>query len=79
MNTDELARQLIALPLADPVDLAQALWESIDSTSSESVPEIDEGLLTRAERRDSELTTGHVAGRSHAEVMAAARRALGCD
>lgn len=41
------------------------------------VPEPDEDLLDLAERRDADLASRHVVGRSHAEVMDAARRAAG--
>ena len=66
----------MALPLAERVSLAQALWESIDA----GLPDIDErAAVTEAIRRDNELSSGEVTGRSHEEVMQAARRALECD
>jgi hypothetical protein len=78
MSNDELVRQLMTLPLSERVDLAQILWESIDSTSATSVQEQDEELLDLARCRDADFTSGRVACRTHAEVMAAARRALEC-
>jgi len=78
MSTDELVRQLITLPLADRVELAQRLWESIDATPSTSALKQDEEFFDLALRRDADLASGRVAGRTHAEVMAAARRALEC-
>jgi len=66
----------MALPLPERVSLAQALWESIDA----GLPDInDRAALTEAIRRDEELTSGEVAGRTHEEVMLAARRSLECD
>ncbi len=55
--------------------LAQELWQSIDAGLSDS----DEKEAVRdAIRRDQEFSTGTVAGRTHEEVMQAARRAIGC-
>ncbi|MEO6812059.1 MAG: addiction module protein [Isosphaeraceae bacterium] len=76
MATQPLTEQAMGLPLAERVDLAEALWQSIG-----------EGLraggeaeaIEQAARRDAELTSGAVSGRTHEEVMQAARRAIGCD
>jgi putative addiction module component (TIGR02574 family) len=66
----------MALPLAERVSLAQALWESIDSW----LPDTDErAAVSDAIRRDEELSSGKVTGRTHEEVMRAAQRALECD
>ena len=75
MSTQQLAEHLKTLPLADRVDLAQALWESIDNDL-----EVGDGseTLARARSRDHELTMGAVMGRTHEEVMEAARRSLEC-
>jgi putative addiction module component (TIGR02574 family) len=75
MSTQELTTQAMALPLAERVSLAQALWQSIeaglaDSNESEAVRE--------AIRRDNEMSSGAVTGRTHEEVMLAARHAIGC-
>ena len=65
----------MALPLAERVSLAQALWESINS----DLPDGDgRAAVDEAIRRDEELSSGKVTGRSHDEVMKAARRATGC-
>jgi len=77
MGTTELVEQLLALPIAERVEVAQALWHSIDEgLSSEQHPD---GVIDTASRRDAELTSGAVASRSHEEVMQAARRAIGCE
>ena len=76
MSTEQLIADAMALPLSERVALAQALWESIDA----GLPEADEGAaVAEAIRRDQELSSGRVAGRTHEEVMQAARRALECD
>ena len=44
------------------------------------LPDADEhAAVAEAIRRDEELSSGRVAGRSQAEVMQAARRALKCE
>jgi len=75
MSTQQLTTEAMALPLSERVSLAQALWQSIDS----GLPDTDEREAVReAIRRDQELTSGVVVGRTHEEVMQAARRAIGC-
>lgn len=78
MTTEQLAQQLLALPMTERVVLAQVLWESIHQ-SPESLPPIEEETITTAVQRDKELESGEVVGRTHDEVMKAARRAIGCD
>jgi putative addiction module component (TIGR02574 family) len=73
MSTERLIADAMALSLSERVSLAQALWESIDA----GVPEADErAAVAEAIRRDQELSSGSVAGRTHEEVMEAARRSL---
>jgi len=73
MTTEELMADAMALPLAERVSLAQALWESIDA----GLPNTDDlAAVKEAIRRDEELSSGRVTGRTHEEVMRAARRAL---
>lgn len=65
----------MALPLPERVSLAQALWQSIDA----GLPDIEEhDAVRKVVRRDEELSSGAVVGRTHEEVMQAARRAIGC-
>jgi hypothetical protein len=65
----------MALPLADKVSLAQALWQSIDS----GLPDSNErAAVNEAVRRDQQLSAGTVAGLSHEAAMQTARRAIGC-
>jgi putative addiction module component (TIGR02574 family) len=76
MSTEQLIADAMALPLSERVSLAQALWESIEA----GLPDADErAAVAEAIRRDKELSSGRVAGRTHEEVMQAARRALECD
>lgn len=75
MSTQELKAEAMALPLAERVSLAQALWQSIHA----DLPEGDESEMIReVKRRDEELSSKKVTGRIHEEVMQAARRSLGC-
>jgi putative addiction module component (TIGR02574 family) len=76
METRQLTEQLMALPLAERVDLAEALWQSIGEGLRAGE---EQEAITQARRRDAELASGSVSGRSHDEVMKAARRAIGCD
>lgn len=76
MSTKELTAAAMALPLAEKVSLAQALWQSIDA----GLPDADEhAALREAVRRDQQLSDGTVKGLSHEESMKAARRAIGCE
>lgn len=76
MSTHELKQEAMALPLSERVSLAQALWESIDAGLADAD---EQTALQEAIRRDQELSSGAVAGRTHEQVMQAARRAIGCD
>jgi len=75
MSTQQLTNEVMALPLSERVPLAQALWQSIEAGMADS----DEREAVRESiRRDRELSSGAVEGRSHDEVMQAAKRAIGC-
>ena len=75
MSTQQITAEAIALPLAERVSLAQALWQSIDV----GLADTDErGAVREAIRRDEELSSGAAVGRTHEEVMQSARRAIGC-
>ena len=75
MSTQQLTTEAMALPLSDRVNLAQELWQSIDSGLAEAD---EQTALSDVVRRDQELSSGAVTGRSHDDVMQAARRAIGC-
>ena len=75
MSAQDLITEAMALPLSDRVSLAQALWQSID----QGLPDTDEhAALEVSIRRDQELSSGGVTGRTHDEVMQTARRSIGC-
>jgi putative addiction module component (TIGR02574 family) len=76
MATQQLTEQVMALPLAERVDLAEALWQSISEGLRAGG---EQEAIEQAARRDAELTSGVASGRTHEEVMQAARRAIGCD
>lgn len=75
MAISTLTEQVLALPLEERIGLAEALWQSI----GEGLAAGDEReAIEAACRRDDEMVSGAAVGRSHEEVMAAARRAIGC-
>jgi hypothetical protein len=70
MSANEVTAEAMALPLAEKVSLAQALWQSIGDALHDS----DEHAAAReAVRRDEQLSNGTVKGVEHAEAMKAAR------
>ncbi len=75
MSTQELTTEAMALPLPERVSLAQSLWESIDAALADTPEDL---ALRDAIRRDGELSSGSAVGRTHEEVMQAARRSIGC-
>jgi putative addiction module component (TIGR02574 family) len=75
MSTKQLTDEALALPLAEKVSLAQALWQSIDSGLADSD---EQTALREAIRRDQELSSGAAKGLTHEEAMQAARRAIRC-
>ncbi len=78
MSKDQLAQAALALPLAERVSLAEALWQSIDDGMGRSGSDEDRQALDDARRRDGELTAGTTTGRTHEEVMETVRRAIEC-
>ena len=75
MSAQQLTAEAMALPLPERVSLAQTLWQSIDSGLTDTE---ERDAMHEAIRRDQELSSGLVVGRTHEEVMQAARRAIGC-
>lgn len=59
--------------MAQRVELAQALWESIECGLQDVAPE---EAISEAIRRDAELTSGVVLGWTHEGVIAAARQSI---
>ncbi len=75
MSTQQLTTEAMALPISERVSLAQTLWQSIDPGLAVAK---DREALAEAIRRDEELSSGVVQGRTHEEVMRVARHAVGC-
>jgi putative addiction module component (TIGR02574 family) len=75
MSAQQLTTEAMALPLSERVALAQTLWQSIDAGLADAD---EQAALREAVRRDEELSSGAALGRTHEEVMQAARRAIGC-
>ena len=78
MNAQELTRDALALPLAERVALAEALWQSIDGSAPNAADE-EKVALELARQRDAEMGSGAAIGRTHEQVMRAARGAIECD
>ena len=79
MRDEQLTQHLLTLPFAQRVDLAQALWQSINQGLDAGAEDEEHEAVTQAKTRDAELTADASAGRSHQEVMEAARRDLRCE
>ena len=74
MSREQITRAALELPLNERVDLAEQLWQSIE----EGLPAVEEReAIETARRRDAELDSGAVNGRTHDQVMESIRRALG--
>ena len=76
MAAKELAQAALALPLAERVALAQSLWQSNDGRGEGKLAEEVNWAVEEAGKRDAEISTSKVHGRTHAQVMRAARKAL---
>lgn len=74
MSTQQLTNEVLALPLSERVPLAQALWQSIEAGLADSDVR---DAVREAVRRDQKLSSGEAEGRSHDQVMEAAKRAIG--
>jgi len=79
MPDEQLTRHLLTLPLSQRVDLAQALWQSINQGLDAGTEDEEHEAIRQAKTRDAELTADASAGRSHQQVMEATRRAVGCE
>ena len=64
----------MALPLAERVALAQTLWQSIDGVAAGNLDDEVKWAVEEAGRRDAELSSGNAGGRTHEQVMRAARQ-----
>ena len=76
MSIDQLTAEALSLPPEERETLAQKLWESIDDQEELDLePEYMREVLRRVE----ELRSGKVVGIPWEEVLASARREIGCD
>ncbi len=66
MSTDRFLTEAMALPLSERVALAQTLWQSIYAGLSDTEPR---QAVQEAIRRDQELSSGSIVGRTHEKVM----------
>jgi len=78
MSNERLAQELLALPLSQRVDLAQALWQSINEGSGPDTADEERQAVAQARGRTADLASGAAVGRSPDNVMEAARRILEC-
>jgi len=70
MNVDELAPEVLKLPIRDRAFLAASLWESLEDPYSLSQDLDDEAALALAEKRDQEIESGLVTAVTHSDLMA---------
>jgi len=73
MAGDRITRDLLALPLAERISLAQTLWDSIDD---ELVDTDEAEAVAISLRRRRELSEGSVTAIARDEAMREARRKL---
>jgi hypothetical protein len=78
MSDTPLIEQALSLPLPERVALAEMLWESIDAAPASDFAAEEREALALAEKRSADLAAG-VVGRTHEQVLAAARRLVACD
>jgi putative addiction module component (TIGR02574 family) len=81
MNVDvaQLTNQALSLPVAQRVQLAQKLWESLPETDENISPVEEAQAVELARQRDAQLNSGEVPGIPHDQVMQDARRSIGCE
>lgn len=72
----EITREVLSFSVADRIEIAQELWQSLHDLDSDKAA--DKDLLEEIRRRNAELSTGTVRGRTHQEVMESMRRAIEC-
>jgi len=69
MNVDELAPEVLKLPIRERAFLAASLWESLEDPYALAVDLDDDEALALAERRDQEIESGAVTPLSHRALM----------
>jgi putative addiction module component (TIGR02574 family) len=76
MQKEQLKQAAMALPLDDRIELAEALWDSLNISAGPDSEARDREDVALALARHEELATGKVTSLTHQEVIAAARRAV---
>lgn len=76
MTIQQITDEALSLPVAERVRLAQQLWASLDCAGMDSG---EQEAIAVALQRDAELASGAVIGRTHEDVMQAARHAIKCS
>ncbi len=77
MSIAQLKELALALPPEERAELAQSLWVSLDNHPLD-VSEDEKAFREELLRRDEEMNSNPSACFSHEEVMAEARRRIGC-
>jgi putative addiction module component (TIGR02574 family) len=77
MSIAQLKELILALPPEERADLAQSLWISLHNPATD-ISEDEAAFQQELMRRDQEMSTDPSACFSHEEVMAEARRRIGC-
>ena len=77
MSIAQLKELALALPPEERIDLAQLLWSSLEKHPSD-VSEDEDAFRQELLRRDQEMSSDPSSCFSHEEVMAEARRRIGC-
>lgn len=78
MTVAQLTNEVLALPLADRILLAERLWESVNSDPTREPDAEEDALLQEANRRLDEMKRGAVKTWSHDQVMANVTKAIQC-
>lgn len=76
MSSDQLIHEALSLPLPERILIAQALWHSIDTELHPTATDEKSEAVKLATLRAADFKAGSVEGRSHEQVMEAARRML---
>jgi putative addiction module component (TIGR02574 family) len=75
MTTEDITRQILALPMEQRFEIVQAVWHSIDGRdATEEATEAE--IVAEALRRDAEMDADPSVKRTYEEVRQAMRRPL---
>ena len=75
-DLQQILDHALLLPIAERVELAQRLWDSVDAPAD---PAYEAEVLGIAERRLWELRNGTAREVSHDDVMETARKIIECE